>query len=247
MSYSLATLWYERQRYLPGVLAVAFSALLIALQCGLLLGLFSITSIPIDHTHADIWMGAPKVLSVDLGEPIREGMFARLAEPARGGAHRSSTSRASATGPSRAAAASCAWSSARNLERRRPGPGGRADPELRSSCRSRGGRRGRVRPGAAGHQGRRRHGRDRRPAGSRRSRGRPDARPARAWPGPTSSVRSPRPAAPAVLADQTTYVLAKCHNPADAPAVVQRLQGPLPGSYRRLPATSSRIGRGCTG
>ncbi len=49
-SYSLATLWYERQRYLPGVLAVAFSALLIALQCGLLLGLFSITSIPIDHT-----------------------------------------------------------------------------------------------------------------------------------------------------------------------------------------------------
>ena len=51
MSYSLATLWYERQRYLPGVLAVAFSALLIALQCGLLLGLFSITSMP-DRPHA---------------------------------------------------------------------------------------------------------------------------------------------------------------------------------------------------
>ena len=32
----------------------------------------------IDHTHADIWMGAPKVLSVDLGEPIPEEMFARL-------------------------------------------------------------------------------------------------------------------------------------------------------------------------
>ena len=42
MSYSLAPLWYERQRFLPGVLAVGFSALLIALQCGLLLGLFSI-------------------------------------------------------------------------------------------------------------------------------------------------------------------------------------------------------------
>src|SRR5215469_1748097 len=78
-SYSLATLWHERQRYLPGILAVAFSALLIALQCGLLLGLFSITSIPIDHTHADIWMGAPEVLSVDLGRPIREGYLARLA------------------------------------------------------------------------------------------------------------------------------------------------------------------------
>src|SRR5579872_2474528 len=79
MSYSLATLWHDRQRYLPGILAVAFSALLIALQCGLLLGLFSITSIPIDHTHADIWMGAPHVLSVDLGRPIREGFLARLA------------------------------------------------------------------------------------------------------------------------------------------------------------------------
>lgn len=79
MSYSLATLWYDRQRYLPGVLAVAFSALLIALQCGLLLGLFSITSIPIDHNKAEVWMGAPGVLSVDLGRPIREGYIARMA------------------------------------------------------------------------------------------------------------------------------------------------------------------------
>src|SRR5690242_19292627 len=78
MPYSLATLWYERQRYLPGVLAVGFSALLIALQCGLLLGLFSITSIPIYHTHADVWMGAPQVLSVDLGRPIAESTLARM-------------------------------------------------------------------------------------------------------------------------------------------------------------------------
>jgi putative ABC transport system permease protein len=77
-SFTLTTLWYERARYIPGVLAVGFSALLIALQCGLLLGLFAITSIPIDHSHADIWVGAPKVLSVDLGEPIQESLFARL-------------------------------------------------------------------------------------------------------------------------------------------------------------------------
>src|ERR1700688_54054 len=79
MSYSLATLWYERSRYLPGVLAVAFSALLIALQCGLLMGLFSITSLPIDHTSADVWVGAPHVASVDLGRHIREDYFARVA------------------------------------------------------------------------------------------------------------------------------------------------------------------------
>lgn len=79
MSYSLATLWFERSRFLPGILAVAFSALLIALQCGLLLGLFSITSIPIDHSHADIWVGNPDVLSVDLGRPIPQSWLARVA------------------------------------------------------------------------------------------------------------------------------------------------------------------------
>jgi putative ABC transport system permease protein len=81
MSYSLATLWYERRRFFPGVLAVGFSALLIALQCGLLLGLFSITSIPIDESNADIWVGHPEVPSVDLGRPIPESWQAYLAMP----------------------------------------------------------------------------------------------------------------------------------------------------------------------
>src|SRR2546423_5069542 len=81
MSYALITLWYERQRYLPGVLAVAFSCLLIALQCGLLLGLFSITSLPIDETNADVWVGHPEVPSVDLGRPIPASWEAYLAMP----------------------------------------------------------------------------------------------------------------------------------------------------------------------
>jgi putative ABC transport system permease protein len=79
MFYVLAILWHERQRFLPGVLAVAFSALLIALQCGLLLGLFSVTSIPVDRSAADIWIGAPHVQGVDLGRPIPEWFFSRLA------------------------------------------------------------------------------------------------------------------------------------------------------------------------
>ncbi|MSQ95219.1 MAG: ABC transporter permease [Gemmataceae bacterium] len=81
MSYALSTLWYERQRYLPAVLAVAFSCLLIAMQCGLLIGLFSITSIPIDESSADIWVGHPDVPSVDLGIPIPEGWQSYLALP----------------------------------------------------------------------------------------------------------------------------------------------------------------------
>lgn len=81
MSYALQTLWYDRQRYLPGVLAVAFSCLLIALQCGLLLGLFSVTSIPIDMSKADIWATHPKVPSVDLGRPLPEAWMSYLQVP----------------------------------------------------------------------------------------------------------------------------------------------------------------------
>jgi putative ABC transport system permease protein len=79
MTYSLQTLWHERQRYLPGVLAVAFSCVLIALQVGLMIGLFEITSIPIDNTSADLWVGSQDVLSVDLGRPIPDSYYSRLA------------------------------------------------------------------------------------------------------------------------------------------------------------------------
>ncbi len=79
MNYSLATLWHERPRFLPGIMAVAFSAVLIALQCGLLLGLFKITSIPVDNSNADIWVGSRDVLSVDLGRPVQLSLMARLA------------------------------------------------------------------------------------------------------------------------------------------------------------------------
>jgi putative ABC transport system permease protein len=79
MNYSLATLWHERPRFLPGIGAVAFSAVLIALQSGLLLGLFRITSIPVDNTRADIWVGSSEVLSVDLGRPIELTYLSRVA------------------------------------------------------------------------------------------------------------------------------------------------------------------------
>jgi putative ABC transport system permease protein len=78
MSIALQTLWHERTRYASGVLAVTFSAVLIALQCGLLLGLFKITSIPIDNTSADVWIGSNKVESVDLGRPIPASYLSRV-------------------------------------------------------------------------------------------------------------------------------------------------------------------------
>jgi putative ABC transport system permease protein len=79
LPYALAMLWRGKHRFVPAVVAVAFSALLLNLQCGLLLGIFALTSIPIDQSRADIWMGSPRLLSVDLGEPMRESILGRLA------------------------------------------------------------------------------------------------------------------------------------------------------------------------
>jgi len=81
MSYALQTLWHEKARYAAGVGAVAFSAVLIVLQVGLLLGLFKITSVPVDHATADLWIGSQDVRSIDLGVQIATNThLARLTE-----------------------------------------------------------------------------------------------------------------------------------------------------------------------
>src|SRR5262245_38367923 len=70
MVWALQTLWFERKRYFPGVLAVAFSALLIALQVGIFWGLISVVSIPILHSNADVWITYPQAKSIDLGRAM---------------------------------------------------------------------------------------------------------------------------------------------------------------------------------
>jgi putative ABC transport system permease protein len=79
VSYSLTTIWYARQRFLPAILAVAFSAVLVAVQAGLMLGLLSMMSLPVDRATADVWVGYPGVRSVDLGLPVPERWVSRLA------------------------------------------------------------------------------------------------------------------------------------------------------------------------
>ncbi len=81
MNFSLQTLWHEKARYSAGVGAVAFSAVLMALQFGLLLGLFTISSIPLDHTDPTIvWVGSKGVEAVDLGQPIPISYLGRIGE-----------------------------------------------------------------------------------------------------------------------------------------------------------------------
>src|SRR5438874_868386 len=78
MGYSLTILWHDRSRYIPAMLAVTFSALLVALQVGLLLGTFSMVSSPVDHTSADIWVSQPRAVSVDAGQSVPESWRNRL-------------------------------------------------------------------------------------------------------------------------------------------------------------------------
>ena len=67
--YSLKILWHGRNRFLPAILAVSFSAVLIAVQFGVLLGTLAVTSRPIDHAAAQIWVGIRDMPSIELGHP----------------------------------------------------------------------------------------------------------------------------------------------------------------------------------
>lgn len=79
MLYSLAILWFERNRFLPAILAVSFSAVLIALQCGMLLGFISVSSRAIEGTSADLWIGSRNLPAIGFGEPIEDIWRSRLA------------------------------------------------------------------------------------------------------------------------------------------------------------------------
>lgn len=79
LSYTASMLWHERPRYLSAVLAVTFCAALINIQWGMVLGIYSAMSIPVDHARAHVWVGAPNLLSVDMGRPISLGNLTRLA------------------------------------------------------------------------------------------------------------------------------------------------------------------------
>jgi putative ABC transport system permease protein len=70
MSLALKTLVYDWRRFMPAVVAVAFSGLLVLLQAAIILGIFSLSSIYVTRSGADLWVGFPGVQSVDLGHPM---------------------------------------------------------------------------------------------------------------------------------------------------------------------------------
>lgn len=79
ISLARLTLRREWPRFLPAVLAVGFSGLLILAQLALLLGIFRTVSVYIDASSADLWIGFPDTPSVDLARSIstRNEVFLR--------------------------------------------------------------------------------------------------------------------------------------------------------------------------
>jgi putative ABC transport system permease protein len=69
-SLALKTLIYDWRRFAPAAVAVGFSGLLVLVQAGLILGVFSLASVYVSRSSADLWVGYPGVQSIDLGRPI---------------------------------------------------------------------------------------------------------------------------------------------------------------------------------
>jgi len=66
----LKTMIHEWRRFAPATVAVAFSGLLVLLQAGIILGIFSLSSQYVTRSSADLWIGYPGVQSLDLGRPL---------------------------------------------------------------------------------------------------------------------------------------------------------------------------------
>ncbi len=67
---ALRSLLHDWRRFAPAAVAVGFAGLLVLLQAGLILGVFSLASIYVTKSSADLWVGYPGVQSIDLGRPV---------------------------------------------------------------------------------------------------------------------------------------------------------------------------------
>lgn len=78
VSLARLSLIYDWKRYLAAVLAVAFSGLLLIVQLGLLLGMFSTVTVVLERAKADLWVVAGGTQSFDLARAIPARVEMRL-------------------------------------------------------------------------------------------------------------------------------------------------------------------------
>lgn len=64
------SLVHEWRRFVPAMLAVAFSGVLLLVQTALVLGIFGSAGVYVDRSAGDLWVGYPGTQSVELGRPV---------------------------------------------------------------------------------------------------------------------------------------------------------------------------------
>jgi putative ABC transport system permease protein len=72
------TLAYEWRRFVPAIVAVGFSGVLLAVQAALVLGIFGSAAASVTASSADLWAGYPGTQSVNFGRPVRADVEMRL-------------------------------------------------------------------------------------------------------------------------------------------------------------------------
>ncbi|MBU6416306.1 MAG: ABC transporter permease [Xanthomonadaceae bacterium] len=64
------TLIHEWRRFLPAMLAVAFSGVLLLMQTALVFGILGATAVYMRESNAQVWVGYPGTQTIELGRPI---------------------------------------------------------------------------------------------------------------------------------------------------------------------------------
>jgi putative ABC transport system permease protein len=79
LPYALKIVLREPGRFLPAVLAITFSAVLVSMQSGLLLGFLRTSSRPVERVAADLWIGSRNLPALGFSHAIDEAWYARVA------------------------------------------------------------------------------------------------------------------------------------------------------------------------
>lgn len=72
------TLVHEWRRFLPSMLAVGFSGLLLLVQAALVFGIFDSAAVYVRKSAGDLWAGFPGTQSIELGRPVPNDTEIRL-------------------------------------------------------------------------------------------------------------------------------------------------------------------------
>lgn len=229
LPYALKMVLREPGRFLPAVLAVTFSAVLVSMQSGLLLGFLRVSSRPIERVEADLWIGSRDLPALGFSHAIEEAWYARIASQPEVAAVEPYVHGITTWHDANGQLEQCYLVGTRlregsigtlvdltprqRAELTRVGTVGLYDPDRKLLGLDRG-------VGAVGEINGHRVEVVALVDGPSKAAG--------LMPGLVCSLRTAHRLLPGLRLDQTTYLIARCHDPADAPRVARRLGARYP-------------------